>query len=141
MAQIYQDESYERLKQLAACAATRDAVSDLDSQWVFALICFHAIDWQLGANVNSVPYIARHFEWTRYRVRKAIKYLRELGLVERTTCGIPAVCYETESGFEMWDYAHPPVNGFGLSTKGYESATYKLSYDLEDHLLSNICKI
>ena len=141
MAQIYQDESYERLKQLATCAAAKDAVSDPDSQWVFALICFHAVDWQLGANVNSVPFIARYFEWTRYRVRKAIKYLRELGLVERTTCGISAIVYESESGMDMWDYSHPPVNGFGLSQKGYESATYKLSYDLEDQLLSNICKM
>ena len=65
-------------------------------------------------------------------MHKVIKALRDLGFVERTTCGFPAYEVYTESGLTDFDEARPPVNGFGLTKKGFESATYKKANELNE---------
>ncbi len=77
--------------------------------------------------VISTGETANACQWTKYRVQKAIKLLREKGLIERASCGCPAV----ESVGEYRELVHdamPPKNGYALSQKGFESDTWKEIY-------------
>lgn len=115
----------ERIADLEEVAMREDIIIFPEIGKVFAYLCDAATDYHDAANVHPVRIIAEFTKLTKYRVRKVIKVLRELGLVERTTCGFPAWEYHTEDGLADCDESHPPVNGFGLTEKGFESATYK----------------
>lgn len=115
----------ERIAVLEEVAMREDVIIFPEIRKVFAYLCNAATDYHDAANVNPVRLIAEFTKLTKYRVRKVIKVLREMGLVERTTCGFPAWECHTEDGLVDWDESHPPVNGFGLTKKGFESATYK----------------
>ena len=66
---------------------------------------------------------------TKYRVRKALKELRELELLEYTSQGCPAiVSYRAESYPELIDDARPPINGYALTKKAFESELWKECY-------------
>lgn len=123
------EEKIEVLKKTAMC---KDILIFPEIQAVFAYLCSAATDYHDAANVNSVKIISHFTGLTKYRVRKVIKALRDLGLVERTTCGFPAYETYTENGLTDWDEAHPPVNGFGLTKKGFDSATYKKADELNE---------
>ena len=64
---------------------------------------------------------------TRYRARKALKSLIADGLIEYKSQGCPAIVSYGEYT-ELVDDAHPPINGYALTEKGYESETYKRAY-------------
>lgn len=108
-------------------------------QRVFAYLCDAATDYHDAANVHSVKIIAQFTGLSKYYVRIAIKSLVRLGLVERTTCGFPWRSYETACGTE-WDEPHPPVNGFGLTEKGYETKTYKKASEMMDECYRRACE-
>lgn len=122
----------ERIEVLKETAMRKDILIFPEIQAVFAYLCSAATDYHDAANVNSVKIISHFTGLTKYRVRKVIKALRDLGLVERTTRGFPAYEVYTENGLTDFDETHPPVNGFGLTKKGFESATYKKANELNE---------
>lgn len=115
----------ERIAVLEEVAMREDVIIFPEIRKVFAYLCDAATDYHDAANVQPVRRIAERTGLTKYRVRKVIKSLCDLGLVERKSCGFPAWECHTEDGLVDWDESHPPVNGFGLTEKGFESATYK----------------
>ena len=115
----------ERIAVLEEVAMREDLIIFPEIRKVFAYLCNAATAYHDAANVQPVRIIAERTGLTKYRVRKVIKVLREMELVERTTCGFPSWECHTESGLVDWDESHPPANGFGLTKKGFESATYK----------------
>ncbi len=79
--------------------------------------------------VVPISNIVNLLKWTKYRVRKALKELRELELIEYTSQGCPAiVSYGAESYPELIDDAHPPINGYALTKKAFESELWKERY-------------
>ena len=122
----------ERIEVLKETAMRKDILIFPEIRAVFAYLCEAATDYHDAANVQPVRKIAEFTGLTKYRVRKVIKCLRDLGLVEKTTCGFPAYEIYTENGLTDWDESHPPVNGFGLTEKGFESATYKKADELNE---------
>lgn len=121
----------ERIEVLKDTAMRNDILIFPEIQAVFACLCSAATDYHDAANVNSVRLISEFTGLTKYRVRKVINCLRDLGLVERTTCGFPAYEWSSENGKDFTE-SHPPVNGFGLTKKGFESATYKKADELQE---------
>jgi hypothetical protein len=99
---------------------------------IFAYLCSSATDWHEAANVTPTGILIQVLGYTKYRISKELTFLKKLGLIERTTCGFPAYEIYTENGLTDWDEAHPPLNGFGLTEKGFESATYKRADKLLD---------
>jgi hypothetical protein len=120
----------ERIEILKETAMRKDILIFPEIRAVFAYLCSAATGYHDAANVHPVRIISEFTGLTKYRVRQAIKALRNLELVERTTCGFPAYEVYTENGLIDFDEAHPPVNGFGLTKKGFESATYKKADEL-----------
>lgn len=79
--------------------------------------------------VVPISNIVSLLKWTKYKVRKALKELRELELIEYTSQGCPAiVSYGAESYPELIDDAHPPINGYALTKKAFESDLWKECY-------------
>lgn len=77
--------------------------------------------------VISCKSIAECNKWTLYRARKAVRELVADGLVERASCGCPAV--ESCGEYRELDFeAAPPLNGFALTKKGFESEMWKEIY-------------
>lgn len=75
--------------------------------------------------VVPISNIVSLLKWTKYRVRKALKELRGLELIEYTSQGCPAiVSYDAE----LIDDAHPPINGYALTKKAFESDLWKERY-------------
>lgn len=79
--------------------------------------------------VVSTGDIAKMHGWTKYRTRKAIKGLVEKGLIERASCGNPAVesCGEYR---ELVYEASPPTNGYAITKQGFASEEWKDIYDM-----------
>lgn len=76
--------------------------------------------------VVPISNIAHLLKWTKYRIRKAIKELKELDLVEYKSQGRPAIMsYGAESYPELLDEARPPINGYALTQKAFESDMWK----------------
>lgn len=77
--------------------------------------------------VVSASEIANILLWTKYRVRKAIKYLVSDGLIERASVGRPAIesCGESR---ELVCDAMPPKNGYALTPKGFRCEEWKALY-------------
>lgn len=67
---------------------------------------------------------------TKYAIRKALKELKEMGFIEYTSQGCPAIVSpSTESHYEeLIDDAHPPINGYALTKKAFESEEWKTRY-------------
>lgn len=112
--------------------AKEDGVESKEGRMIFAKLCNFATDWHEASNVTPTRILVQALGYTKYRISKELSILKKLGLVERTTCGFPAYEIYTESGLTDWDEAHPPLNGFGLTDKGFESATYKKANKLID---------
>ena len=81
---------------------------------VFNFMCQVLSDVMCPVNTVSVPMIAKYFDTSKYRVRKAIKILKEQGLVKNTSV------WPTED-----DEQTLPWNGFGITSKGLEHRSYK----------------
>jgi len=79
--------------------------------------------------VVSTGDIAKMNQWTKYRTRKAIKGLVEKGLIERASCGCPAVVSYGEYT-ELVCEARPPMNGYAITKKGFQNEMWKNIYDL-----------
>lgn len=65
---------------------------------------------------------------TRYRARLALKELMADGLIEYKSQGCPAIVSSGEYA-ELIAESGPPINGYALTHKGYESGEYKHAYD------------
>ena len=86
--------------------------------------------------VVPISSLVNVLEWTKYRTRKALKELRELGLIEYTSQGCPAIVSYGEIT-ELICEAQPPINGYALTEQGFETELYKQKYakwqkDLEE---------
>lgn len=79
--------------------------------------------------VVSTGDIAKMHLWSKYRTRKAIKGLVERGLIERASCGNPAVESCGEYRELVYDAA-PPTNGFAITPEGFKSEQWKDMYDM-----------
>ena len=77
--------------------------------------------------VVSTKEIAKMLGWTRYRVKKAVKALVLEGVIERASCGNPAVESIGEYSELVYD-AMPPKNGFAISEKGFGCDEWKETY-------------
>jgi hypothetical protein len=121
----------ERISVLSE-TAKEDGVESTEGRMIFAYLCSSATDWHEAANVTPTRILIQVLGYTKYRISKELTFLKKLGLIERTTCGFPAYEIYTENGLTDWDEAHPPLNGFGLTEKGFESATYKRADKLLD---------
>jgi hypothetical protein len=64
---------------------------------------------------------------TRYAARKALKNLREEGVIEYVSQGCPAVVSYGEVPELVYE-AGPPINGYALTKKGFETETWKQAY-------------
>lgn len=78
--------------------------------------------------VISTKDIATSCGLSVYKTRKIIKSLVDKGLVERASCGCPAVvsCGEI---CELVCEAMPPLNGFALTKKAFETEKWKEMYE------------
>ena len=79
--------------------------------------------------VVSTGEIAKMCLWSKYRVRKAIKGLVEKGLIERASCGNPAVVSYGEYA-ELVCESAPPKNGDAITEQGFQSEEWKSIYEL-----------
>ena len=77
--------------------------------------------------VVPISNIASLLKWTKYRIRKALKELRELELIEYTSQGCPALVSYGEYT-ELICEAQPPINGYALTKQGFETEIYKKRY-------------
>ena len=79
--------------------------------------------------VVSTGDIAKMCLWSKYRTKKAIKGLVEKGLIERASCGNPAIvsCGEYT---ELVCESAPPTNGYAISKQGFKSEEWKSIYDM-----------
>lgn len=77
----------------------------------------------------STGEIAKMCLWTKYRVRKAIKWLVEKGYIEKVSVGRPAVVMYGEYE-ELLCEAMPPKNGYVISEQGFRTEEWKNIYDL-----------
>ena len=68
---------------------------------------------------------------TKYRARLALKELISEGLIEYTSQGCPAIVSpSTEDHMEeLIDEPHPPINGYALTQRGFESDVFKRHKD------------
>lgn len=120
------EEKIAVLTETAKC----DGVESEEGRMIFARLCWCATDYHEASNVTPTRILIQDLGYTKYRISKELSILKKLGLVERTTCGFPAYEIYTENGLTDFDEAHPPLNGFGLTKKGFESATYKKANEL-----------
>lgn len=65
---------------------------------------------------------------TKYRARKALKELINDGVIYYTSQGCPAIVSYGEYQ-ELIDDARPPINGYALTRKGFETNTFKKRYE------------
>lgn len=112
--------------------AKEDGVDSEEGRRIFAELCFYVTDCDEAANVTPTRILIQALGYTKYRISKELSILKKLGLVERTTCGFPACEIYTENGLIDCDESYPPINGFGLTTKGFESTTYKKAINFLD---------
>ena len=89
----------------------------------------YSIPYSPDRVVVSTGEIAKTVSWSKYRVRKAIKGLVEKGLIERASCGCPAVesCGEYR---ELVCEAMPPKNGYAITAAGFKSQDWKDVYSM-----------
>ena len=89
----------------------------------------YAIPYPPDRVVVSTGEIAKMCSWSKYRVRKAIKGLVEKGLIERASCGCPAVESRGEYRELVYD-AMPPKNGYAITAAGFKSQDWKDVYSM-----------
>lgn len=77
--------------------------------------------------VVSVRNIASLLKWTQYRVRKAVKDLVGMGLIERASCGNPAVESFGEYRELVYEPA-PPTNGYAITSEGFKCEEWQALY-------------
>lgn len=88
---------------------------------ILQAICeFDAFSW--NTSVFTASEISNVTGFSRYIVYKYLNFWKEKGFIEKGSEGIPAeYTYEGECIHENF----PPRNGWRLTEKGYQSATYK----------------
>ena len=79
--------------------------------------------------IVSTGDIAKMCLWSKYRTKKAIKGLVEKGLIERASCGNPAIVSYGEYTELVYESA-PPTNGYAISKQGFKSEEWKSIYDM-----------
>ena len=90
---------------------------------IFQIMCCWDMHWD-SCGVYSARELANATGLTLYATRKAIKELRENGLIERSCVGCPAIVegYEYE---ELVCEARPPKHGFTTTASAKDTAIYK----------------
>lgn len=131
---------YEETITVLAKTAKTDNIKSLAGQRIFAHLCWSATDYHETANVTPIRLISQNLGYSKYRIRKELSVLEKLDLVKRTTCGFPAYEIYTENGLVDWDESHPPLNGFGLTAKGYDSNTHKKANKILTDSYRSICE-
>jgi hypothetical protein len=84
----------------------------------------HAPDRAVISISNIVALLG---DVTKYGARQALKRLRADGLVEYTSQGCPAIMSYGEVP-ELIADATPPINGYCLTKKGFETPEWKQAY-------------
>lgn len=113
-----------------------DEASDVLSIIISCEISRYSNVYAPDRTVVPISSIEVVLEISKYRIRKALKELRELGLIEYTSQGRPAIVSYGEVT-ELVCEALPPINGYALTEKGFETELYKQKYakwqkDLEE---------
>lgn len=93
------------------------------------VVSSYSIPYPPDRVVVSTGEIAKMVSWSKYRVRKAIKGLVEKGLIERASCGCPAVESCGEYRELVYD-AMPPKNGYAITAAGFQSKDWKDVYSM-----------
>lgn len=75
--------------------------------------------------ISNIIYLINGL--TKYRARKALKELLVDGLIYYTSQGRPALISYGEYT-ELIDDARPPINGYALTQKGFETEIWKKTY-------------
>lgn len=75
--------------------------------------------------VVTISNLAMLLEWSKYKVRKALKGLMAIGYIEYTSQGRPAIVSNTENGYELVCEALPPINGYTLTKLGYSTVQFR----------------
>lgn len=132
--------TYGEIIDILAETAKTDNIQSPAAQRIFAQLCWCSTDHHEAANVTPVRIISQQLGYTKYRIRKELDILKEFELVKRTTYGFPAYEVYTENGLTDWDESHPPINGFGLTQKGYETNTYKKAYEILIDSYRRLCE-
>lgn len=93
-----------------------------------AEICSYMTMYAPEKVVVSTREIADCKGWTCYRTKKAIKTLVEMGLIERSCVGCPAV--ESRGEYrELVFEAMPPKNGYSITKQGFQSEWWKKAHN------------
>ena len=79
--------------------------------------------------VVSTKEIARMCLWSKCRTKKAIKSLVDQGLIERASCGNPAIIFYGECPEIIYN-AMPPKNGYAITKIGFQSDIWKNIYGM-----------
>lgn len=79
--------------------------------------------------VVTTSNLATLLEWTKYKVRKALRGLMAIGYVEYISQGCPAVESNTENGRELICEAQPPINGYTLTELGFSTTQFRAAYE------------
>lgn len=88
---------------------------ELTSERLFLCMCRFSEDIMNFTDLISIPAIAQHFGVTKYRVRKLMNELRDMGLVKSGY----------ESCYSDWCEQFFIVRGFCITEKGRNTDTYK----------------
>ena len=75
--------------------------------------------------ISNIIYLINGL--TKYRAKRALKELISDGVIYYTSQGCPAIVSYGEYT-ELIDDAHPPINGYALTKKGFETETWKKAY-------------
>lgn len=101
----------------------RESANSADKNAVFKALCDYTQNWY-GIDIITSAELEMRTGLSRYKIIQALHLLREDGLVSRGSRGCPAQ-YSYGEITEMICDAAPPVNGWKLTKKGYDTDVYK----------------
>ena len=104
--------------------AKKKILSQIISAEIVSYMCTYAPDKAVMTISNIIALVDG---LTKYRARKALNSLIEDGLIEYTSQGCPAVVSFGEVP-ELVEDARPPINGYALTKKGFQSNEFKQAY-------------
>ena len=104
--------------------AKNSVLNNLISAEIGSYTCTYAPDRAVIAISNLVSLTGL----TKYGCRKACKALIEDGMIEYTSQGCPAIVSYGEVPELVCD-ARPPINGYALTKKAFESERWKQAYE------------
>lgn len=100
---------------------------DVFSHLMGCEICSYMTMYAPDKTVITTNNLVKLTGYTRYAVKKALKALIEDGIVEYTSQGCPAIVSYGEVA-ELVCEARPPINGYTMTKKGFETQEWKKAY-------------